>query len=61
MKLTTGVNFINIKCANFSYKTFFGQLFSSYMYIKKRRLYKKFAHLTLMKLTAGFICKIVLH
>jgi len=29
-----GVNFINIKHPNFSYKILFWQLFSSYMYVK---------------------------
>jgi len=49
----TGVNFINIKRANFSYETSFWQLFSSYMYVKKLRSYEKFVRLMLMKLTTG--------
>jgi len=40
---TPGVNFVNVFCAHFSYE----RCFSSYI------LYKKFARLTLMKLTAG--------
>jgi len=31
----------------------FWQLFSSYMYVEKRRSYEKFFRLTLMKLTTG--------
>jgi len=46
-----GVNFINVKRTRFSYKMLFWQLFSSYMYIKKRRSYKKFVRKILMKLT----------
>jgi len=37
-----GLNFINIKCTNFLYETSFRQLFSSDMYVEKRRSYKKF-------------------
>ncbi len=48
-----GVNFINIKRANFLYETSFWQLFSSYMYMKKWRLFEKFVRLRLMKLTPG--------
>jgi hypothetical protein len=53
MKLTPVVNFINILCANFTYK----RLFSSFFYLHvtreklpKRRSYKKFSHKMLMKL-----------
>jgi len=49
----SSVNFINIKRTNFLSETLFRQLFSSYMYVKKRRSYEKFVHLTLMKLTAA--------
>jgi hypothetical protein len=45
MKLTTGVNFINVLRMNFLYKRRFGSFFSSYMYVVKaelkRRLYEK--------------------
>jgi len=51
IKIRSGVNFINVKRANFSYKCWFWQLFSSYMYVPKQRLYEKFVRLTLMKLT----------
>ena len=47
MKLTPAVNFINIKCANFTYKS----LFSSYVLALNEFLYKKCAQITLMKLT----------
>jgi len=36
-----GVNFINIKHANFSYEGSFWLLFSSYMYIKKTTFVRK--------------------
>jgi len=56
MKLTLGVNFINILRTNFSYKCCFG----SFFYINvtrgklpKQRLYKKFMSKMLMKLTLG--------
>ncbi len=43
MKLTTGVNFINIIRALFSYESRFGSFFSSYMYVitfvRKARAY----------------------
>jgi len=45
----TGVNFINVKHAHFSYE----RLFSSYVLALKEFLHKKFTRLTLMKLTAG--------
>jgi len=35
----TDVNFINVKRANFLYETLLQQLFSSYMYVKKRHSY----------------------
>jgi len=37
----------------FLVRTLFRQLFSSYMYVEKRRSYQKFVHFTLMKLTTG--------
>jgi len=37
----------------FLVQTLFWQLFSSYMYVEKRRSYQKFVHFTLMKLTTG--------
>jgi len=36
-----GVNFINVKRANFSYKCWFQQLFSSYMYVAKTTFVRK--------------------
>jgi hypothetical protein len=45
-----GVNFINIKCANFSYKFFWqSQNVTRENYVCT----KKFVHITLMKLTTG--------
>ncbi len=49
MKLTTGVNFINVKRTNFLYR----HRFSSYVLALSKKLYKKFAGLTLMNLTIG--------
>ncbi len=51
-----GVNFINIKCTNFSYEHRFGTFY--YIHVTRKKLPKqcsneKFAHLTLMKLTPG--------
>jgi len=57
MKLTPGVNFINMLCTYFSYERHFGSFFLRmyvHMYVKKlpkRRLYEKFARTMLMKLT----------
>ncbi len=48
-KASLGVNFINVKRANFSYE----HRFSSYVLALSKNLYKKFARLTLMKLTEG--------
>jgi hypothetical protein len=45
----SGVNFINVKRAHFSYE----RLFSSYVLALNELSYEKFARLTLMKLTAG--------
>ncbi len=42
IRLTPGVNFINVKSANFSYKHRFGSFFSSCMYVEKRCSYEKF-------------------
>jgi len=50
-QLRPGVNFINVKHANFLYERRFGSFFSSYLYVEKRHLYEKFVRLTLMKLT----------
>ena len=36
------VNFINVKRTNFSYKRSVSAAFSSYMYVEKRHLHKKF-------------------
>ncbi len=41
MKLTPIVNFINVKRANFSYKRWFWQLFSSYMYVAETTFVRK--------------------
>ncbi len=46
-----GVNFINVKRTNFSYKLWF----SSYVLALSKNSYKKFARLMLMKLTVGLI------
>jgi len=48
------VNFIHVVCPNFMYESLFGSFF--YLHVTrekllKRRLYKKFAHKMLMKLT----------
>jgi len=48
------VNFINIKRTNFSYKLHFGSFY--YLHVTRKKLpkqclYKKFARITLMKLT----------
>ena len=58
VKLTTGVNFINILHTNFSYE----YCFSSFFYVHvtreklpKQRLYEKFARKMLMKLTPARI------
>ncbi len=53
-RLRTAVNFINVKRTNFSYERHFGSFY--YVYVTEKKLpklcsYKKFAHLTLMKLT----------
>ncbi len=58
MKLTPVVNFINVKFTNFSYERCFGSFF--YVQVTRKKLpkwrsYKKFAHLTLMKLTPGVV------
>jgi len=47
--LTPGVNFINVLRTNFSYE----RRFSSYVLALSKNLYKKFARLTLIKLTPG--------
>jgi len=56
MKLTQVVNFINIIRANISYERHFGSFFSTYIEKKlpKRRSYKIFLRLTLMKLNPAF-------
>jgi len=53
MKLTQVANFINVKRTNFSYKCRVLAAFSCYMYVEKRRSYKKFVRKMLMKLTQG--------
>jgi len=50
-KKRSGVNFINVFRANFKVQASFQQLFSSYMYVEKQRLYEKFVRKMLMKLT----------
>jgi len=50
VKLTTGVNFINVKHTNFSYEL----RFSSYVLALSKNLYEKFARKMLVKLTTGF-------
>ncbi len=49
VKLTPGVNFINILHTNFLYK----HCFSSYVLSLSKNSYEKFVRKTLMKLTAG--------
>jgi len=39
--IALGVNFINIKCTNFSYARWFRQLFSSYIYIAETTFVRK--------------------
>jgi len=46
---TPVVNFINVKCANFTYKS----LFSSYVLALNELSYEKFVRKMLMKLTLG--------
>jgi hypothetical protein len=53
MKLTAGVNFINVKRTKNSYERCILAAFSSYMYVEKRRSYEIFVRIILMKLTAG--------
>ncbi len=53
MKLTSGINFINIIRAKNSYVSLFLAAFSSYVLALEKNLYKKCARLTLMKLTEG--------
>jgi len=48
-----GVNFINILRARFSYEHHVSAAFYSYMYVEKRRSYKKFVRIMLKKLTTG--------
>ncbi len=58
VKLTTVVNFINVKCINFLYKHRFGSFFYIHTTRKKRpkwRSYEKRVRLTLMKLTTGVV------
>ncbi len=58
VKLPSGINFINVKCANFSYECHFSSFFSSYVYVKKAAettFVQKFIHITLMKLTAALL------
>jgi hypothetical protein len=57
MKLTPGVNFINIIRANFSYECLFGSFLRTYVRRKKlpnrQCTYEKFVRKMLMKLTAA--------
>ncbi len=55
--LTIAVNFINVKCTNFSYERHVLAAFSTYMYVEKRGLYEKCVHKMLMKLTLARIIK----
>jgi len=55
MTLSSVVNYINVKLTNFLYERRVLAAFSSYMYVKKRRLYEKIVRKMLMKLTAGHI------
>jgi len=48
---TSTVNFINIKCTNFTYES----LFSSYVLALNELSYKKYACKTLMKLTSSLV------
>ncbi len=62
LTLVSGVNFINVKHANFLYESLFGSFF--YLNVTREKLpkrhsYKKFSRLMLMKLTAGLICLIL--
>ncbi len=69
-QLQSGVNFINILCTIFLYECRLGSFFYLHVtreMLQKWRLYKKHAHITLMKLTpdvnytnilcAAFLCK----
>ncbi len=53
MKLTAGVNFINIFTYEFFVRTLFRQVFLSYVLALAKDSYEKRMRLTLMKLTAG--------
>jgi len=56
VNLTPVVNFINVKCTNFSHESRFGSFYYLHVtrkMLRKWRSYKKFTHLTLMKLTPG--------
>jgi len=62
MKLTPGVNFINVKRTNFLYKRSFGSFY--YVHVTRKKLskqhsYEKFVRLTLMKLTTAEPEKII--
>ncbi len=52
-RVWSGVNFINVKRTKNSYERRISAAFSSYMYVEKRRSYKIFVRITLMKLTTG--------
>jgi hypothetical protein len=51
--LTTVVNFINVKRTIFLYERRILAAFSSYIYVEKRRSYKKFVRKMLIKLTTA--------
>ncbi len=53
LKSTTGINFINVFCTLFFVQKSFLAAFSSYVLALAKKLYKKCARLTLMKLTAA--------
>ncbi len=53
MKLSIGVNLINVFCAFFLYECHFGSFFLVACTYKNDVCAKKFVHLTLMKLTVG--------
>jgi len=60
LSTSQGVNFINVKRANFSYEHHFGSFYYVHVTrekLPKQRSYKKFASITLMKLTEEFLVK----
>ncbi len=57
MKLTAGVNFINVFCVRFSYKRHVHIVQVTRKKLPKRRLYEKNTRKMLMKLTKGELDK----